>query len=185
MNQVLTGKDISHKIDNQRIKSKMKKGSKYKITTENVNVYYDETQALKDISMNILPFSITALIGPSGCGKSTFLRLFNRMNDYIDKFRLEGKVLLDETDIYNGKIQIEKLRKVYIPVENHTKFQLKTIPFFNAYLHSFYTDERRIKDDKNEYETKNYPTQTPGWVFREKNNPGVRDKPRNSTTLPD
>jgi hypothetical protein len=73
---------------------------------------------------------------------------------------------------------------LYIPVENHTKFQLKTIPFFNAYLHSFNIDERRIKDDKNEYETKNYPAQTPGWLFREKNNSGVRDKPRNSTTLP-
>jgi len=50
--------------------------------------------------MSINPFTVTALIGPSGCGKSTFLRVFNRMNDYIDGFRLEGEVLIDDQDIY-------------------------------------------------------------------------------------
>ncbi|MEA1887148.1 MAG: hypothetical protein U9N72_08075 [Bacteroidota bacterium] len=50
---------------------------------------------------------------------------------------------------------------MYIPVENHTKFQLKTIPLINAYLPSFFTNERRITNDKNEYETENYPKQVP------------------------
>jgi phosphate transport system ATP-binding protein len=54
---------------------------------------------------------VTAFIGPSGCGKSTFLRLFNRMNDYIDGFRMEGEILLDNVDLYNDKISIEQLRK--------------------------------------------------------------------------
>jgi hypothetical protein len=55
---------------------------------------------------------------------------------------------------------------VYIPVENHTKIQLKTIPLIDAYLHSFFTNEGRIKNDKNEYETEDYSSQVPGWLFR-------------------
>jgi len=55
---------------------------------------------------------------------------------------------------------------LYIPVENHTKFHLKTIPLINAYLHSFLTNERGIKSDKDEYKTEDYPSQVPGWLFR-------------------
>jgi phosphate transport system ATP-binding protein len=82
-----------------------------KISTRNVDVYYDDFQALKNISLNVQPFSVTALIGPSGCGKSTYLRVFNRMNDYIDGFRLEGEALIDGQNIYSDKIVLEKLRK--------------------------------------------------------------------------
>lgn len=56
--------------------------------------------------------------------------------------------------------------RVYIPVENHTKFQLKTIPLINAYLSSFFTNGGRLKNDKNEYKAKNYPTQVPERLFR-------------------
>lgn len=84
---------------------------KYKLQTKNVNVFYGDFQAIKDVSMNIKPNSITAFIGPSGCGKSTFLRLFNRMNDYIDDFKMEGKIKIDDTNIYKKKIQLEQLRK--------------------------------------------------------------------------
>ncbi len=83
----------------------------YIITTKNLNVYYGDFQALKNINTKILPYTVTALIGPSGCGKSTYLRLFNRMNDYIDTFRVEGTVMVDDRDIYNDRIIIEKLRK--------------------------------------------------------------------------
>ena len=82
-----------------------------KIVTKNVDVFYGSFQALKQVSLNINPYSVTALIGPSGCGKSTYLRLFNRMNDYIDNFKIEGEVLIDGKDIYREKIQLEKLRK--------------------------------------------------------------------------
>ncbi len=84
---------------------------KYKLQTKDVNVFYGDFQAIKDISMNIKPKSITAFIGPSGCGKSTFLRLFNRMNDYIEDFKMEGKIKIDDKNIYKDKIQLEQLRK--------------------------------------------------------------------------
>ena len=61
--------------------------------------------------MDIPPNAVTALIGPSGCGKSTYLRLFNRMNDYIDSFRMNGDVLIDGENIYHNDIRVDDLRK--------------------------------------------------------------------------
>jgi phosphate transport system ATP-binding protein len=84
---------------------------KYKLQAKDVNVYYGDFQAIKDVSMNIKPKSITAFIGPSGCGKSTFLRLFNRMNDYVDDFKMEGKIKIDDTNIYKKNVLVEELRK--------------------------------------------------------------------------
>jgi phosphate transport system ATP-binding protein len=82
-----------------------------KIEAKNVNFFYGQDQALKNISMSIKKNTVTALIGPSGCGKSTFLRLFNRMNDLIENSRLEGHVLIDDVNIYSNKININELRK--------------------------------------------------------------------------
>jgi len=82
-----------------------------KIEVNNVNVWYDKFQAIKSIDMVIRPNTVTAFIGPSGCGKSTFLRLFNRMNDYVDSFRMEGKVKIDSKNIYKKKVNVEELRK--------------------------------------------------------------------------
>jgi phosphate transport system ATP-binding protein len=81
------------------------------IQAMNVNFFYGTTQALFDISLDIAPQRVTALIGPSGCGKSTFLRCLNRMNDIIPKTRLTGKVLISGRDIYNAKENIVALRK--------------------------------------------------------------------------
>ncbi|MFB9270700.1 MULTISPECIES: phosphate ABC transporter ATP-binding protein PstB [Flavobacteriaceae] len=67
--------------------------------------------AIKGIDMTIKPNTVTAFIGPSGCGKSTFLRLFNRMNDYVEGFKMEGKIKLNGTNIYKDKINVEELRK--------------------------------------------------------------------------
>ena len=81
------------------------------IEVSNLFVYYNNKPALKDITMSIRPNSITALIGPSGCGKSTFLRVFNRMNDFISGCRMEGKVIVDGSNLSNNDIDVENLRK--------------------------------------------------------------------------
>lgn len=83
----------------------------YIITTEQVNLFYEESQALKDISINFLPNTVTALIGPSGCGKSTYLRLFNRMNDLIDNVKITGKITVEGEDIYQKDTNIVELRR--------------------------------------------------------------------------
>lgn len=82
-----------------------------KISAKDVNVFYGDFQAIKNISMDIHPNTVTAFIGPSGCGKSTFLRLFNRMNDYVEGFRMDGKIFIDDTNIYKKKVAVEELRK--------------------------------------------------------------------------
>ncbi|HWA06306.1 MAG TPA: phosphate ABC transporter ATP-binding protein PstB [Ignavibacteria bacterium] len=82
-----------------------------KVHVENMNFYYGNVQALFDINMDIAEKKVTAFIGPSGCGKSTFLRTLNRMNDIIDGTRIEGKVLIDGSDIYNPMTDVVALRK--------------------------------------------------------------------------
>ena len=84
---------------------------KVKLESKNVDVYYGKLKALSNINMIIPENAVTALIGPSGCGKSTFLRLFNRMNDYIDSFKLSGDVLIDGQNIYEKNILVDELRK--------------------------------------------------------------------------
>ena len=85
--------------------------NQYKIVTENLNLYYGENHALKNINMKISSGAITAFIGPSGCGKSTFLKTLNRMNDLVDCVRIEGKVYLDGEDIYAPGVDTTLLRK--------------------------------------------------------------------------
>ena len=84
---------------------------KIKMLTRDLNLYYTDYKALKDINLEIETNRITALIGPSGCGKSTFLRVLNRMNDLIEGVRIEGSVFLDKEDIYSPKVDIVTLRK--------------------------------------------------------------------------
>ena len=82
-----------------------------KLEARNVDVFYGDFKALNDINMKINSNAVTALIGPSGCGKSTYLRLFNRMNDYIDTFSMKGEILIDNIDVYNNDQSVEDLRK--------------------------------------------------------------------------
>ncbi len=81
------------------------------IHAKDINFYYDDFHALKNISMEMEANTVTAFIGPSGCGKSTFLRLFNRMNDLIDGTRLTGKCLVGGKNIYDKSVNIDDLRK--------------------------------------------------------------------------
>ena len=84
---------------------------KPKIIVENLQLFYGKKQALSNINLTINEKFVTALIGPSGCGKSTFLRTINRMNDLIDNVKIEGKVKIDNEDIYDSYQDIVALRK--------------------------------------------------------------------------
>lgn len=81
-----------------------------KIEICGLDLYYGKFQALISVNMSVQKNMITALIGPSGCGKSTLIRCLNRMNDLINGVRIKGKVLLDETDIYNSSLEVTELR---------------------------------------------------------------------------
>ena len=80
------------------------------LRAQNINVWYGEFQALKDVDLDVKPKSVTALIGPSGCGKSTFLRCFNRMNDLIPNTRVEGKILFKNKDINSPDVDPTEIR---------------------------------------------------------------------------
>lgn len=82
-----------------------------KISVNNLNLYYGTNHALKGISMEIRENTVTALIGPSGCGKSSFLRCMNRMNDLAEQVKIEGQILLDGEDIYDGRVDVTLLRR--------------------------------------------------------------------------
>tara|TARA_B100000161_G_scaffold143567_1_gene102055 strand:- start:840 stop:1595 length:756 start_codon:yes stop_codon:yes gene_type:complete len=84
---------------------------KYKLEAKNIDVFYGKLKALNNINIGITENAVTALIGPSGCGKSTFLRLFNRMNDYIDSFKLNGHIYIDNNNIYDKSVLVDELRK--------------------------------------------------------------------------
>jgi phosphate transport system ATP-binding protein len=81
------------------------------MTTKNLDFYYGDFQALRDISLDFRRNEVTALIGPSGCGKSTLLRCLNRMNDLIPTSRVEGEVFLEDQNIYDSKVDVGALRR--------------------------------------------------------------------------
>ena len=81
-----------------------------KVSVRGLDVFYGDKQALFDVDLDILPNTVTSLIGPSGCGKSTFLRCINRMNDVIEGCRIEGRVALDDVDVYASDLDVVKLR---------------------------------------------------------------------------
>lgn len=81
------------------------------IEVENVDLYYGEFQALKNINMKMPKQKITAMIGPSGCGKSTLLKTLNRMNDLVEGCRVSGKIIIGGRDVYEKNICLSALRK--------------------------------------------------------------------------
>ncbi|WP_252230367.1 phosphate ABC transporter ATP-binding protein PstB [Clostridium sp. ZBS15] len=94
------------------------------IKTKNLNLYYAENQALKDINININKNEVTALIGPSGCGKSTFLRTLNRMNDLIEIVRITGEVLFEDKDIYKDYDEIYLRKRVGMVFQRPNPFPM-------------------------------------------------------------
>lgn len=82
-----------------------------KIVANQLNLFYGEKHALKDVSLDIVENRITAFIGPSGCGKSTFLKTLNRMNDYVNNVKITGSILLDNENIYDSRVDTTVLRK--------------------------------------------------------------------------
>ena len=85
--------------------------SENKIEVKDLNLWYNENHALKNITVDIRSNKVTALIGPSGCGKTTFIRTLNRMNDLIDNVKISGKVFLDGKNIYDPDVDVVSLRK--------------------------------------------------------------------------
>lgn len=82
-----------------------------KISVKDLNLYYSDFHALKNINIEIEPNEITAFIGPSGCGKSTLLRCLNRMNDLVEGCKIDGEITLDGTNIYGKNVDVNLLRK--------------------------------------------------------------------------
>nr|WP_254538170.1 phosphate ABC transporter ATP-binding protein PstB [Halomarina sp. BCD28] len=95
----------------ESVSSSSKRAAETVIESRNINVWYDDDQALHDISMEIPENRVTAMIGPSGCGKSTFLRCINRMNDLIDAARVEGELTLRGKNVYDDDVDPVALRR--------------------------------------------------------------------------
>ena len=81
------------------------------VESRNIDVWYNDEQALRDVSMAVPENKVTAMIGPSGCGKSTFLRCINRMNDLVDAARVEGELYLGEKNVYDADVDPIALRR--------------------------------------------------------------------------
>jgi len=101
---------------------------RYKMIAENVSVFYDDIEAVKNVTMKFKEKSVTSLIGPSGCGKTTFLRCLNRMHDMTKNARVQGKILLDGEDLYaKGKDPIYHRRKVGMVFQKPNPFPTMSI----------------------------------------------------------
>ena len=84
---------------------------KLKMTSKDLNFYYGDFQALHSVNLDFQECQVTSLIGPSGCGKSTYLRCLNRMNDLIPISRVEGKIMIDDEDVYDPALDVVMLRR--------------------------------------------------------------------------
>ena len=112
----------------RRTTPELKPQRRYKMVTENVNIYYGDVCAVKDLTMKFPEKSVTALIGPSGCGKTTYLRCLNRMHDMTPNARVEGRVLLDDADLYDKSIDpIYHRRKVGMVFQKPNPFPTMSI----------------------------------------------------------
>lgn len=117
-NSQISGTDVEQKLSQTSFVSQFETAktdkkvaaTKVKLSTQDVHVYYGDSEAIKGITLDIYENEVIAFIGPSGCGKSTFLRTLNRMNDTIDSCRVTGKVTMDNQDIYDPNLDVVLLR---------------------------------------------------------------------------
>ena len=106
--------ESTKKLDDKKILAEVEDLSSCVCTivkAEKFSLYYGSKAGVKDITMDIFPCSVTAIIGPSGCGKSTFLRSINRMNDLIPHVHAEGKLIVDGQDVYDKRVNLVNLRQ--------------------------------------------------------------------------
>jgi len=122
---------------------------------KNLNLFYGETQALKDISFQLKKNKVTAFIGPSGCGKSTLLRCFNRMNDLVDSVRVEGEIILDDKNIYSPDIDVTSLRqRVGMVFQKPNPFPMSIFENVAYGLRLQGLNKRRVLEEKVEWALK-------------------------------
>ncbi|MDD5124654.1 phosphate ABC transporter ATP-binding protein PstB, partial [Methylovulum sp.] len=100
--------DINSVLNNR---AKHSETNEISIKVENLNLFYGDKQALHAINMEMSKKKVTAYIGPSGCGKSTLLRCINRMNDLVDNVTIDGKILLDNENIFDKSVNVAALRR--------------------------------------------------------------------------
>ncbi len=120
-----------------------------KIKAADLNLWYSDFHALKDINASFEEKKITAIIGPSGCGKSTLLRVFNRMNDLIEGVRTTGKVLIDNTDVIDSEIDLVTLRKkVGMVFQRPNPFPLSIYEniVFGDRIHAISTNKNKLDE---------------------------------------
>jgi len=115
------------------------------IETRNLDVYYGDTQALQDVTLEIPEKQVTAMIGPSGCGKSTYLRCLNRMNDLVESARIEGDVLLNGKNIYDEDVEPVALRRRIGMVFQHPNPFPKSI--YDNVAYGLRVQNKEVTDD--------------------------------------
>ena len=119
---------ITKSTDSETPSSVPHEEKKFKMIAENVSIYYGSTMGVKNVTMKFPEKSVTALIGPSGCGKTTFLRCLNRMHDMTKNAKVEGKVTIDEIDLYDKSIDpIYHRRKVGMVFQKPNPFPTMSI----------------------------------------------------------
>ena len=117
------------------------------LTAKNLNLWYGENHALKDINIELPEKQITALIGPSGCGKSTFLKCLNRMNDLVENCRIEGDVCFNNTDIYKNMDVSILRKKIGMVFQKPNPFPMSIYDNI-AYGHRIHGIKSRVKLDE-------------------------------------
>jgi phosphate transport system ATP-binding protein len=135
-----------------RTKGNSMETARPKFDVQDLDLWYAQTQALKKVTMQVAPNAITALIGPSGCGKSTFLRVLDRMNDLIEGVRIEGSVLYEGEDIFNGTDVIELRKRIGMVFQKPNPFPMSVYDniAYGPRVHGFRTrtaaDRRKLDE---------------------------------------